>query len=772
METQPTRLKFGAFLKSYLKQSLEVYKHPRQLLPTIILAVVWIVLGILQTKVKENLPLQVLNFITYAQGGLYGGIAGAIGGILGKVVVAAFVNALLVPLLQGKKPFNGLNGGFKELKEQISFKSKTALAPLFKGLGVAMLIYILFNVSGRFENSMAGLIAAVSLTLAIGKKSGFLWNFAFSYANSIAKGKTPDYQAFLRALTGMSLGFALGVALTAVGLHWKGLLVGIVFLVLGWILRRGTKKEAVAVLLLVTLTMAPASPAWAAPSGQDTTEDSQKQKKGLIEGDFVFEGNTIFEGKINLDMSKVNLFTLLSFYLRETHSRTTTTVLICLLGALLGGLLGAGAGSAAAAAAAGTGSIPPEGGDSEGPTGGSDPNAGKTPEEIEYEQKMKEYEQWKSRLEGKYTRKNEDGTMTVRDPATGETSTWYPKEVNGEPGWENENGTPYSDNDLANWLDDRERNSDYNRQNAATAESNLEDWRKRNEVLKDLDREEYNKKKEELAEQHRKEDRARRIQFKYGADSLDRKDLEKSIKQDIQESLEEVRKEESRVADYWDCWYKNTQRVQIAGDIAAAIVSVPMPGFGKFYTAAKAIGGRAAGQYSKTVDDEGEHHGGWSAMAKGALIGAAEAGVSIFIDSTTEGLSSSFFSRDTVFRVETGMGKQFISSTLDSVLDGKKPNEVMKDMARAGLFQTMGTAFNDAVKTGVEKTGFATVVDVDNRIGQTFGKTLYRTINSKNVNNYTEFYNNATSSLNTLSDYTSAAFNSGMEAGIATRDID
>ena len=92
----------------------------------------------------------------------------------------------------------------------------------------------------------------------------------------------------------------------------------------------------------------------------------------------------------------------------------------------------------------------------------------------------------------------------------------------------------------------------------------------------------------------------------------------------------------------------------------------------------------------------------------------------------------------------------------------------MKDMARAGLFQTMGTAFNDAVKTGLEKTGVAVVVDVDKRTAQ----TMFRTINSKNVNNYTEFYNNATSSLNTLSDYTSAAFSSGMEAGIAIRDID
>ena len=131
-------MKLGAFLKQYLKQSLQVFKHPKQMLPTIILTVVWIALGILQIKIKDNLPMKVLNFLTYAQGGLYGGIFGAIGGILGKVVVAAFVNALIVPLFMGKKPFAAMEGGWKELLQNIGFQSKSALAPLLKGFGAAM----------------------------------------------------------------------------------------------------------------------------------------------------------------------------------------------------------------------------------------------------------------------------------------------------------------------------------------------------------------------------------------------------------------------------------------------------------------------------------------------------------------------------------------------------------------------------------------------------------------------------------------------------------
>lgn len=249
-------MKLGAFLKQYLKQSLQVFKHPKQMLPTIILTVVWIILGILQIKLKENLPMKLLNFLTYAQGGLYGGIFGAIGGILGKVVVAAFVNALIVPLFMGKKPFAAMEGGWKELLQNIGFQSKSALAPLLKGFGAAMLIYILFNTTARFENSMAGIMAAVSLALAMGKKSGFMWELAISYANSVSKGKKLNYQSILRALTGMTLGFALAVALTVVAPSLVSLL-GIVALIVGWIMGKGSKKEAVSTMAMVLLCLLP-----------------------------------------------------------------------------------------------------------------------------------------------------------------------------------------------------------------------------------------------------------------------------------------------------------------------------------------------------------------------------------------------------------------------------------------------------------------------------------------------------------------------------------
>ncbi len=249
-------MKFAPYLKQYLKQSLQVFKHPLQLLPSILLTAIWIVLGIVQIRVQDNLPVKVLNFLTYAQGGLYGGVVGAIGGVLGKVLVAAAVNALLVPLFRGKKPLSGLGGGIKELFGSISFQGRAAVAPLLKGLGAALMIYCLFNLTESFQNSLVGIVAAVSFANAAGRKGGFLWGAAFSYASSISGGRTPSYKNVLRALSGMTLGFALGVGLSAAGLRYAGS-TGLILLIIGWILGAGTRKEAAATAMLILLFLIP-----------------------------------------------------------------------------------------------------------------------------------------------------------------------------------------------------------------------------------------------------------------------------------------------------------------------------------------------------------------------------------------------------------------------------------------------------------------------------------------------------------------------------------
>ena len=233
---------FGAWLKGYLRQCGEVFKHPKLLLPTLIIAVVWIILGLIQARVRPNLPMKVLNFLTFAQGGLNGGVIGAVGGILGKIIVAAFVNVLIVPLFQGGHPFSNFGASLTAFKDSFKSESSEALTPLFKGLGWALVFYVLFNWTQSAENSMVGIMSAVAALLALGRKGGLVWGLVSSIACSFSKGKTPDYTKIMRVLTGLSLGFALGVGLSFAK-SYLALPIGVIILIVTWVMERNKKKR-------------------------------------------------------------------------------------------------------------------------------------------------------------------------------------------------------------------------------------------------------------------------------------------------------------------------------------------------------------------------------------------------------------------------------------------------------------------------------------------------------------------------------------------------
>ena len=210
----------GKFITEYIRQSLTVLKNPKQMLPTALLGLVWLVLALLGSFGINPLPVRILSFLTFAQGGMFGGVLGAAGGILGKVVVAAFLNVAIVPLFQKKAPFAEIGGGIKGFFGTLAVNSMSAVAPLLSGVGVSLLLYTFMNTTQSLQNSMVGIISFVMLLQNIGRQGGFLWGLVFSIANSFSKGTTPSYIEVNRFIGGMTLGFALGVALSAVGLRW------------------------------------------------------------------------------------------------------------------------------------------------------------------------------------------------------------------------------------------------------------------------------------------------------------------------------------------------------------------------------------------------------------------------------------------------------------------------------------------------------------------------------------------------------------------------
>jgi len=151
---QHSPMNAGKFIITYIRQSLTVLKNPKQMLPTALLGLVWLVLALLGSFGINPLPVRILSFLTFAQGGMFGGVFGAVGGILGKVAVAAFLNAAIVPLFQKKAPFSGIGGGIKGFFSGLAVKSLTAVAPLLGGIGASLLLYTFMNSNQSLQNSM------------------------------------------------------------------------------------------------------------------------------------------------------------------------------------------------------------------------------------------------------------------------------------------------------------------------------------------------------------------------------------------------------------------------------------------------------------------------------------------------------------------------------------------------------------------------------------------------------------------------------------------
>lgn len=212
---------FGQFLKGYFKGLFQMLKHPLALFPTLLISAAWIVLGIVHTRYGESQWLSWANFFTFAQGGLYGGTVGAIGGILGKILIATLLNAMIMPLfVKGCRPFARFGRGFGGFFKSFAFDSLRALSSFLMGLSIAMLIYSLFNITQRWQESLVGVTAAILLLRSIGQRGGLIFSFLFSLTKAFTKGKSPSYVGVSRFLSGMVLGMTLAVGLNAFGLKW------------------------------------------------------------------------------------------------------------------------------------------------------------------------------------------------------------------------------------------------------------------------------------------------------------------------------------------------------------------------------------------------------------------------------------------------------------------------------------------------------------------------------------------------------------------------
>ena len=243
---------------SYFQKLKYVIKHPLVLLPTLIITIIWIVLGIIQSRYKETQALSWMNFFTFAQGGLFGGVAGAVGGIVGKILIASILTALLTPLfIKGSQPFAGFGKGIKGFFNSFAFSSFSAVAVFMLGMAIALLVYSFLNITQRWQESLVGIAGAVVLIKNIGQRGGLLFSGLFGLLKKVSK-NAPSQTGVIRFLSGMSVGFLAGTGLNFMNFKWA-LLIAICALILSLIffILKSTRRTAVAGACIVAILVIP-----------------------------------------------------------------------------------------------------------------------------------------------------------------------------------------------------------------------------------------------------------------------------------------------------------------------------------------------------------------------------------------------------------------------------------------------------------------------------------------------------------------------------------
>ena len=251
--------KKGGFFTKLIEEVKDLIRHPKKLLPTIVLSVFWMVFPML-SAFGANIPiLRFLYTLTYANGGMFGGFFGAVGGIFGKAVFATVVNTIILALVAKKNPFANATKSLKGIFGKAAFSGLSAISPFLVGAGVGLVLYWFFNITSSPVNCGVAVVGAVGAFSAIGKKNGIITSLVYTVAGKLTKGKFPSQVIVNRTITGFSAGFALGLPLTFVRFGWLLFLVGAIILAAGIVFavvgKKGARK-AVATAAIFILTSA------------------------------------------------------------------------------------------------------------------------------------------------------------------------------------------------------------------------------------------------------------------------------------------------------------------------------------------------------------------------------------------------------------------------------------------------------------------------------------------------------------------------------------
>lgn len=216
-----------------LKNSVAALKNWRVIITVLVLAALWVALPLLQAKGTGGIWLNILMFLTFADGNLGKGVLAVAGSIIGKGVYSLFIFNLVLPLSKGGNYFRGIGASFNKMFS--SFRGANALNLMFFGVGMALIMYNFLAGTADLKNCVVGIAAFFVSLKALSNSNGFLRGLLGSLFSKYAKNNTAVHMID-RFIAGWVAGFALTVVLSALNIPTICYMVGALVLVVGLII--------------------------------------------------------------------------------------------------------------------------------------------------------------------------------------------------------------------------------------------------------------------------------------------------------------------------------------------------------------------------------------------------------------------------------------------------------------------------------------------------------------------------------------------------------
>ena len=222
---------------SFFRGIVNVFRNPKGLIFAGILAVVWTVLIILKQNRIGGIITDIWSWLTFAQGGMSGGILGMIGGVFGKIAVAAGLYALIDG---GKDIITGMKQWF------VCFKDKANLGAILIGAGTAMVLYNFFAANTILGDTMAAIAGILLAMRSLGSQNGFIFGMAQSVmSRKLGNVRVPDTAKANALISGIGMGAALAIPLSAIPFGYIAYIIGAVLLITGIILHFALGRKGV-----------------------------------------------------------------------------------------------------------------------------------------------------------------------------------------------------------------------------------------------------------------------------------------------------------------------------------------------------------------------------------------------------------------------------------------------------------------------------------------------------------------------------------------------